>query len=210
MHIRTATFPADSEGLQSVIREYVAWLDMDLSYRGFAEEMASFDARFTLPSGLFPDRRLGTDDRRLRRPVAACQRHGRSETALCPAGISRPAPGRKADRGADRTRPPTRRAAAHSRCRAAKPRSPSSCTNASAFRKRRPTTPTRCRAPASLRSHWPKSNEIPARHLRLRRHPGRLAAVLAQRGQQAGRAACFQADRPRRRARLSPLQRPRK
>ena len=53
MHIRTATFPADSEALQSAIREYVTWLDMDLSYRGFAEEMASFDARFTLPNGLF-------------------------------------------------------------------------------------------------------------------------------------------------------------
>lgn len=53
MQIRTATFPADSAALQSVIREYVAWLDMDLSYRGFAEEMASFDERFTLPGGLF-------------------------------------------------------------------------------------------------------------------------------------------------------------
>jgi len=53
MPIRAASFPADREALQSVIREYVAWLDMDLSYRGFAEEMASFDERFTLPSGLF-------------------------------------------------------------------------------------------------------------------------------------------------------------
>lgn len=53
MPIRTASFPADSAALQSLIREYVAWLDMDLSYRGFAEEMACFEQRFTLPSGLF-------------------------------------------------------------------------------------------------------------------------------------------------------------
>lgn len=53
MQIHAASFPADSEALTTVIREYVAWLDMDLSYRGFAEEMACFDERFTPPGGLF-------------------------------------------------------------------------------------------------------------------------------------------------------------
>lgn len=53
MLIQEAVFPADSERLKAVITEYVRWLDMDLSYRGFAAEMAQFDAIFTLPSGLF-------------------------------------------------------------------------------------------------------------------------------------------------------------
>ena len=53
MHIREASFPADSQNLKTVIHEYIAWLDMDLSYRGFAQEMDAFDGLFTLPSGLF-------------------------------------------------------------------------------------------------------------------------------------------------------------
>ena len=53
MLIREAVFPADGEPLKSVIHEYIGWLDMDLSYRGFAQEMARFEALFTLPSGLF-------------------------------------------------------------------------------------------------------------------------------------------------------------
>lgn len=52
-HLREAAFPADSARLKTIIREYVDWLAMDLSYRGFEEEMARFDALFTLPSGLF-------------------------------------------------------------------------------------------------------------------------------------------------------------
>ena len=53
MHIREASFPADSQSLKAVIHEYIAWLDMDLSYRGFAQEMEAFDGLFTLPSGFF-------------------------------------------------------------------------------------------------------------------------------------------------------------
>jgi len=53
MEIQEAVFPADSQRLIAVITEYVDWLDMDLSYRDFAAEMAQFDAIFTLPSGLF-------------------------------------------------------------------------------------------------------------------------------------------------------------
>ena len=51
--IREASLPADSARLQRVIREYVAWLGMDLSYRGFEAEMADFDRTYTLPGGTF-------------------------------------------------------------------------------------------------------------------------------------------------------------
>ncbi|RIX40977.1 MAG: GNAT family N-acetyltransferase [Rhodocyclales bacterium GT-UBC] len=53
MQIDLAIFLDDSNELRQVIGEYIAWLDMDLSYRGFADEMAGFDRLFTLPSGLF-------------------------------------------------------------------------------------------------------------------------------------------------------------
>ena len=53
MLIHEASFPADSACLKSIIGEYIGWLDMDLSYRGFDQEMAKFDQLFTLPSGLF-------------------------------------------------------------------------------------------------------------------------------------------------------------
>jgi putative acetyltransferase len=51
--IREASLPADSAALMALIQEYVAWLNMDLSYRGFAHEMANFNTRFTRPSGFF-------------------------------------------------------------------------------------------------------------------------------------------------------------
>ena len=51
--IRESSLPADSARLQRVIREYVAWLDLDLSYRGFEAEMADFDRTYTLPGGTF-------------------------------------------------------------------------------------------------------------------------------------------------------------
>ncbi len=51
--LREARLPADLPALQTVIREYVAWLGIDLSYRGFEQEMAVFGDLFTLPSGLF-------------------------------------------------------------------------------------------------------------------------------------------------------------
>jgi len=53
MLIRTAVFPADTVELRALIGEYVAWLDMDLSYRGFQQEMDAFEQIFTLPSGMF-------------------------------------------------------------------------------------------------------------------------------------------------------------
>ncbi|WP_233828974.1 GNAT family N-acetyltransferase [Paraburkholderia sp. ZP32-5] len=51
--VREAVFPADTRKLVAVIREYVAWLDLDLSYRGFEAEMDAFEQVYTLPSGMF-------------------------------------------------------------------------------------------------------------------------------------------------------------
>jgi putative acetyltransferase len=51
--LREATFPADSVPLKALVSEYITWLDMDLSYRNFDQEMAAFDQLFTRPSGLF-------------------------------------------------------------------------------------------------------------------------------------------------------------
>ncbi|MBB5497372.1 GNAT family N-acetyltransferase [Paraburkholderia sp. MM5384-R2] len=51
--VREAVFPADTHNLVAVIREYVRWLDMDLSYRGFDAEMDAFEHVYTLPSGMF-------------------------------------------------------------------------------------------------------------------------------------------------------------
>lgn len=53
MFIKEAVFPRDTQSLKSLIHEYVGWLDMDLSYRGFDEEMARMEDIFRLPSGLF-------------------------------------------------------------------------------------------------------------------------------------------------------------
>lgn len=53
MQIREAQFPQDTQALTALIQEYVAWLDIDLSQRGFDREMAHFEQTFTLPSGLF-------------------------------------------------------------------------------------------------------------------------------------------------------------
>lgn len=51
--IREALLPGDRDRLLEAIRDYLAWLDTDLSHRGLDAEMAAFDTRFTLPSGLF-------------------------------------------------------------------------------------------------------------------------------------------------------------
>jgi carbonic anhydrase len=51
--IREALFPADAAPLRALIEEYVRWLDLDLSYQGFDEEMAQLDRRYSPPDGLF-------------------------------------------------------------------------------------------------------------------------------------------------------------
>jgi putative acetyltransferase len=53
MHIRQAQFPADQAALVALIREYTAWLNIDMSFQNFDDEMAHIDTKYSLPQGLF-------------------------------------------------------------------------------------------------------------------------------------------------------------
>jgi putative acetyltransferase len=53
MHIREAQFPADQTALVALIREYTAWLNIDMSFQNFDDEMAHIDSKYSLPNGLF-------------------------------------------------------------------------------------------------------------------------------------------------------------
>ena len=65
MRIHDASLPADKKRLMRVIDEYITWLNMDLSYRGFTQEMEHFDALFTPPNGFFLMAQVG-------REIAGC------------------------------------------------------------------------------------------------------------------------------------------
>lgn len=45
--------PDDVKELTSLIREYVAWLNVDLSYQDFEGEMDKIEFLFTIPNGLY-------------------------------------------------------------------------------------------------------------------------------------------------------------
>jgi putative acetyltransferase len=75
VRIREASLPADTAQLIAIIREYVRWLDMDLSYRGFEEEMQSFAQHFTLPSGMFFVAEAGVEGSRELAGCAGLLRH---------------------------------------------------------------------------------------------------------------------------------------
>lgn len=51
MHIREAQFPSDQKAVVAIIREYAAWLDIDMGFQNFDEEMAHIDSKYCLPSG---------------------------------------------------------------------------------------------------------------------------------------------------------------
>jgi putative acetyltransferase len=51
--IRDVVFPNDTEELNSLIREYVGWLNIDLSYQDFEGEMAAIESLFTPPNGQY-------------------------------------------------------------------------------------------------------------------------------------------------------------
>lgn len=51
--LRLAVFPTDTEPLLALIREYMAWLNVDLCGRGLEKELPQFETLFTPPSGLF-------------------------------------------------------------------------------------------------------------------------------------------------------------
>lgn len=53
MHIRTVNFPSDYEELSRLILDYATWLNIDLSYQNFEEEMKRLDTLFTLPNGIY-------------------------------------------------------------------------------------------------------------------------------------------------------------
>lgn len=51
--LRLAAYPADTEPLLALIREYMDWLAVDLCGRGMEKELPQFEALFSPPSGLF-------------------------------------------------------------------------------------------------------------------------------------------------------------
>jgi putative acetyltransferase len=52
MHIRQAQFPADQAAIVALIREYAAWLAIDMGFQDFDNEMAQIDSKYSLPSGM--------------------------------------------------------------------------------------------------------------------------------------------------------------
>lgn len=52
MQIREAQFPSDQAALVALIREYADWLNIDMSFQNFDEEMAQIDSQYCLPSGM--------------------------------------------------------------------------------------------------------------------------------------------------------------
>lgn len=52
MLIRKAHFPSDQAALVALIREYAAWLNIDMSFQDFDNEMAQIDSKYTLPHGM--------------------------------------------------------------------------------------------------------------------------------------------------------------
>jgi putative acetyltransferase len=52
MHIHEAQFPADQVALVALIREYATWLNIDMSFQNFDQEMEQIDIEYSLPKGL--------------------------------------------------------------------------------------------------------------------------------------------------------------
>jgi putative acetyltransferase len=51
-YVREAQFPSDQAALVALIREYATWLNIDMSFQNFDEEMAQIDVAYSLPKGL--------------------------------------------------------------------------------------------------------------------------------------------------------------
>jgi putative acetyltransferase len=51
MHIHQATTPSDLATIRILFQEYAAWLNVDLCFQSFAEELASLPGAYTLPKG---------------------------------------------------------------------------------------------------------------------------------------------------------------
>jgi putative acetyltransferase len=52
MHIREAQFPSDQTTLVALICEYAVWLNIDMSFQDFDNEMAQIDNKYSLPNGM--------------------------------------------------------------------------------------------------------------------------------------------------------------
>jgi putative acetyltransferase len=53
MQIRQAHFPADTLATVALVREYAAWLNIDMGFQNFEQEMAQIESIYSLPQGLF-------------------------------------------------------------------------------------------------------------------------------------------------------------
>jgi putative acetyltransferase len=53
MHIRQAQFPLDIPAIVTLVREYAAWLNIDMSFQNFEQEMLQIESIYSLPKGLF-------------------------------------------------------------------------------------------------------------------------------------------------------------
>lgn len=52
MHIRQVQFPSDQTNVVALIREYASWLNIDMGFQNFDEEMAQIDSKYSLPQGM--------------------------------------------------------------------------------------------------------------------------------------------------------------
>jgi putative acetyltransferase len=53
MQIRPAHFPVDTLATVTLVREYATWLNIDMSFQNFEQEMAQMGSTYSLPNGLF-------------------------------------------------------------------------------------------------------------------------------------------------------------
>ena len=76
MNIRAAT-SADLDAIRRLLREYAAWLNVDLSFQGFEEELAALPGEYAPPSGrLLVAEDAGVD-------IAGCAALRRIDDEIC-------------------------------------------------------------------------------------------------------------------------------
>jgi len=76
MNIRAAT-GADLDAIRRLLREYAAWLNVDLSFQGFEEELAALPGDYAPPSGrLLVVEEAGTE-------IAGCAALRRIDDEIC-------------------------------------------------------------------------------------------------------------------------------